>query len=135
MRAPAVFAALISCAAVCAAAQPRRPSVAAPRREIPGRSAGETLLPNGWRIGPVGRHMQVGDLPLAMAESPDGLSLLVTTNGYAKPALTVVDLGHRYVRSRTWLDNAWLGLAWSPAGDRVYSSAGKENAVRELRVQ
>ncbi len=70
-----------------------------------------------------------------MAESPDGLSLLVTTNGYAKPSLTLVDLAHRYVRSMTWLDNAWLGLSWSPDGDRVYSSGARENAVREFRVQ
>ncbi|MEO8191088.1 MAG: alkaline phosphatase family protein [Acidobacteriota bacterium] len=128
MRARVLIAALMGVTFLHAALQ------GAPR-QTPGRSAGETLLPNGWRIAPVGRHIQIGDLPLAMAESPDGRSLLVTTNGYAKPALTVVDVAHRYVRSRTTLDNAWLGLAWNPAGDRVYSSAGKENAVRELRVQ
>ncbi|MDQ6894008.1 MAG: bifunctional YncE family protein/alkaline phosphatase family protein [Acidobacteriota bacterium] len=102
------------------------------RRAVPGRSAGETLLPNGWRISPVGRHIQIGDLPLAMAESPDGKYLLVTNNGFAKPTLKLVDLARRYVRSTTTLDNAWLGLAWNAAGDRVYTSAAKENAVREL---
>jgi len=31
----------------------------------PGRqSGGATLLPNGWRIAPAGKHVQVGDLPL-----------------------------------------------------------------------
>ena len=102
---------------------------------MPGRAAGETLLPNGWRIAPVGRHISIGDLPLAMAESPDGRFLLVTNNGFAKPTLALVDLDRGYVRSRTGLDNAWLGLAWNAAGDRVYSSAAKENAVRELRFE
>ena len=83
----------------------------------------------------MGRHIGIGDLPLAMAESPDGRLLLVTNNGYARPTLTMVDVAKRYVRGRTSLDNAWLGLAWNPAGTRVYTSAAKENAVRELRVE
>src|SRR5262249_49365847 len=33
---------------------------------------GVTLLPNGWKIAPAGRHVQVGSLPLAVVESPDG---------------------------------------------------------------
>ena len=135
MRVPVAFAALIRCAFFSTAAESPKQSLPAARRVLPGRAAGETLLPNGWRIAPVGRHMQIGDLPLAMAESPDGRFLLVTNNGFAKPTLTLVDLAHRYVRSRTRLDNAWLGLAWNAAGDRVYSSAAKENAVRELRVR
>ena len=68
-----------------------------------------------------------------MAESPDGKYLLVTNNGFAKPTLRVVDLARRYVKSTTTLDNAWLGLAWNAAGDRVYSSAARENAVKEFR--
>jgi hypothetical protein len=30
---------------------------------------GVRLLPNGWKIAPAGRHVQVGSLPLAMVES------------------------------------------------------------------
>ncbi len=33
---------------------------------------GVTLLPNGWKIAPAGRHLSMGDLPLAMTLSPDG---------------------------------------------------------------
>ena len=46
---------------------------------------GITLLPNGWRIAPVGHHVQVGDLPLNMIPSPDGRFLVITNNGWAKP--------------------------------------------------
>ena len=35
------------------------------------QGGGVTLLPNGWRIAPAGRHITVGDLPLAMVESAD----------------------------------------------------------------
>ena len=53
---------------------------------------GITLLPNGWKIAPAGRHLQVGSLPLAMVESPDGRSLYIASNGYMKPAITIVDV-------------------------------------------
>jgi len=93
---------------------------------------GVTLLPNGWKLSPAGKHMSIGDLPLAMVESPDGDYLVVTNNGYAKPSLTVVDLKHGYVRSKTTLDHAWLGLAWHPDNRRVYSSAAGQTAVTEF---
>src|SRR5690348_9994733 len=57
--------------------------------------AGVTLLPNGWKIAPAGHHLVVGDLPLAMAESPDGRWLLVANNGYALPSISVVDIQHQ----------------------------------------
>src|SRR6266849_8204658 len=93
------------------------PALAAP----PGpQGSGVTLLPNGWRIAPAGRHITVGDLPLAMAESPDGRYLIVSNDGYAKATLAVVDLARLSVSQRFPVDNAWLGLAWHPDGRRLY---------------
>jgi len=93
---------------------------------------GVTLLPNGWKIQPAGRHLSVGDLPLAMVESPDGNFLIITNNGYAKPTLTVVDLKMGYVNSKTNLEHAWLGLAWHPDGRRVFSSGAGQTTVNEF---
>jgi YVTN family beta-propeller protein len=98
----------------------------------PGPANGETLLPNGWRIAPAGRHLSVGDLPLAMVESSDGRFLIVANNGYAKPSLTVVDLTRFAVTDRVPLDSAWLGLAWHPDGRRLFCSGSAENTVHEL---
>ncbi|MEP6995531.1 MAG: bifunctional YncE family protein/alkaline phosphatase family protein, partial [Acidobacteriota bacterium] len=119
-------AALLS-AAVAATTAARAP---APRR--PGPANGETLLPNGWRIAPAGKHISVGDLPLALVESSDGRFLIVANNGYAKPTLTVVDLERLVVTQRVALDSAWLGLAWHPDGRRLYCSGSAANAVYEL---
>jgi YVTN family beta-propeller protein len=87
---------------------------------------GTTLLPNGWRIAPAGRHLPVGDLPLAFVSSPDGADLIITTNGYNKPTLTIVNTGTFQVRSTVPVDQAWLGLAWHPDGRRLYSTGGNE---------
>jgi YVTN family beta-propeller protein len=92
---------------------------------------GVTLLPNGWKLQAAGRHMSIGDLPLAMVESPDGNYLVVTNNGYAKPTLTIVDLKRGYVASKVTADHAWLGLAWHPDGRRVFSSGAGQTTVNE----
>src|SRR5215510_10952626 len=106
----------------------------APTTLRPGMvGGGVTLLPNGWKIAPAGMHRPIGDLPLAMVESPDGRSLLVTTNGYAKPTVTVFDLQHEYVRSAVVLDHAWLGLAWHPDGKRLFVSGAGNTTVHEMQ--
>jgi YVTN family beta-propeller protein len=94
---------------------------------------GVTLLPNGWKIAPAGRHVQVGSLPLAMVESPDGRLLFIASNGYMKPAITIVDIKSQRVRDVLVLDHAWLGLAWHPDGRRLYVSGAGNNTVHELR--
>lgn len=99
----------------------------------PGYTGGGiTLLPNGWRIAPAGRHMSIGDLPLAMTLSPDGASLVITNNGYARPTLRVVDLARGIVSQTFGLDDAWLGMAWHPDGTKFYSSGAAANSVVEL---
>ena len=109
-------------------------SVAASTAERPGPVGhGVTLLPNGWRIAPAGRHVMVGDLPLAMLVSPDGRWAIVTNNGYARPTLTIVDLRTLTVPEKTSITDAWLGLAWHPDHKRFFASGGAEGTVREYR--
>ncbi|HSD67053.1 MAG TPA: alkaline phosphatase family protein [Vicinamibacteria bacterium] len=94
---------------------------------------GVTLLPNGWRIAPVGRHLDAGDLPLAMALHPDGRHLVVTNNGWSKPSLRVVDIERWQVIQKLPLDHAWLGLVWHPDGRRLFSSGAADNSIREIK--
>src|ERR1700693_2185939 len=104
-----------------------------PEIERPGVERGATLLPNGWKIKPAGRHMNVGDLPLAVVESADGRYLIVTDNGYVQPALTVVDLKNFTVARKVPLEKACPGLAWSAGGTTVYFSGAAANTVEEFR--
>ena len=100
----------------------------------PGKESRDvTLLPNGWRISPAGRHLTVGDLPLAMVESTDGRYVIVSSNGWSKPTLTVIDARNMYVKSKLTMDHAWLGLAWGPGGRLLYSSGAGDNSVREYK--
>src|SRR5512134_1559445 len=135
-RARLVLAACATVACAAAALPPVRAQATTPPQpgvELPGPlGEGVTLLPNGWRIAPAGSHLDVGDLPLAMALHPDGRHLVITNNGWSKPSLRVVDLMRRQVIQKMALDHAWLGLAWHPDGKRLYSSGGADNSIREV---
>ena len=106
-----------------------------PRRSPRRRSArasqgrGVTLLPNGWRISPAGRHLQAGDFPLSMTASPDRRYLIVSNNGWSTPSLTVVDTQRWAIKAKVPVEHAWLGLAWDAAGKRLYSAGAAENTV------
>ena len=106
---------------------------AAPPAALPGAMAdGTTMLPNGWRIQPAGKHLKVGDMPLNLTQTPDAKYLVVTSNGLAKPALHVIDLATWKVASTVPLDGAWHGLAWHPDGTRLYSAGAGLNNVQEF---
>jgi YVTN family beta-propeller protein len=93
---------------------------------------GVTLLPNGWRLAPVGRHAPIGDLPLATALSPDGRYLVVANNGWAEPTLTIFDTERFYIVGRAKVAHTWLGVAWHPDGKRVFASGAASDSVREF---
>ena len=93
---------------------------------------GTTLLPNGWRIQPAGKHLRVGDMPLNLIQTPDSRYLIVTSNGLARPSFSVIDIANWSVKGTMALDHAWLGLAWHPDGTRLYSSGAGQNNVQEF---
>src|SRR3954470_11059800 len=117
---------------VGAALAPLAKQAAAPPRWPGVQGNGITLLPNGWRIAPAGRHVHVGDLPMNLVPSRDGRFLVVSTSGWEKPALVVFDTKSLQVVSRTPIDHTWLGLAWHPDGTRLFASGSSENTIVEF---
>src|SRR5437762_13594316 len=59
---------------------------------LPGQDGKTTLLFNGWRISPAGRHIDTGDMLLGGAISPDGKTLAITNSGYNAHELNLIDL-------------------------------------------
>src|SRR5947209_7600107 len=83
------IAAVALCTAILTRAQTGISSPAA----APGKlDDGTTLLANGWRVSPTGKHLAVGTLPLNIVVTPDRRYAIVTSNGLQKPALHVIDI-------------------------------------------
>jgi YVTN family beta-propeller protein len=92
--------------------------------EAPGPTEAGYLLPNGWRITPVGKQIPTQDLLLNIAPSPDGRVMVATHGGYNPHGLVVIDAESDRAVQRIPLPTAWFGLAWAPDGSRLYVSGG-----------
>jgi len=100
-----------------------------PARQLPGKTAKGTLLPNGWTLTPEGAQIPTSDLPLNMVLSDDGRYLLVTTNGNGDQMIEVIDLNASQSVQRISVKKSWLGLAFAPDGKRFFVSGGDDNEV------
>jgi len=96
---------------------------------------GSVLLPNGWSLSPAGTDIPVGDLPLNMVFSPDGSLIAVTQNGFGTQGITLIDAKADTVLQIVELHEAWLGLAFSGNGKKLYASGGNDNCIWVFAVK
>ncbi len=102
-------------------------------RETVGKQAdGTVLLPNGWKIAPVGEQVPLDTLPMSSAISPNGRFVLVLNGGYKPPSISVIDAATKKELSRVKVADGWLGLTFSPDGKFVYVGGGSRYRVFEF---
>jgi YVTN family beta-propeller protein len=90
----------------------------------PGKTDAGFLLPNGWHITPVGRHVETTDLPLNIIPLRDGKHALVATSGYNQHELYLIDLAAGTILDKQRARQTWYGLALNRAEDHVWWSGG-----------
>ncbi len=84
-----------------------------------------TIWATGQRVTPAGTLVRLtGDMPLRIAPSTDGTSMLIVTGGYHDHSLEVIDPEHAVVRQHIPLGKAWAGLAVDGARGAIYVSGG-----------
>src|SRR5947209_2348558 len=87
-------------------------------------SEGRTILPNGWRITPAGRHIKLpGDLPMKMIVTSDD-KLLVNTAGWHDHAVNVIDLKTEKLTQTVDVAKDWDGMSLDPATGTLFISGG-----------
>ena len=89
-------------------------------------------LNSGWRIAPAGKQVALDTFPMSAAATPDGKYLFVLHSGTRPPMITAIDAASGTVTSTLPVADAWLGIAVSPRGDRVYVGGGSRAAIFEL---
>jgi YVTN family beta-propeller protein len=92
-------------------------------------------LPNGWSLTPVGKSLQLGDLPLNIAVSPSKKYLAVTNNGQSTQSLQLIDVKSEKVRSTVIIPKSWYGLKFSTDEKFLYASGGNDNWILKYAVQ
>jgi len=101
---------------------------------VPGSQPdGSVILPNQWSLRPVGRQVEVGDFPAAIAVHPDGRHAVVLHCGYGPHELAVLDLESRRVLSRARLEESFQGLTFSGDGGLLWVSGGAAETLLRFR--
>ncbi|MGH9441617.1 MAG: beta-propeller fold lactonase family protein, partial [Thermoanaerobaculia bacterium] len=111
-------------ALACAPGSPPVSSGPAPAEALP--------LPTGRSIGSpeeLGLSIDVGNMPLAIAATPDPNRVAVLLSGWREQGLQIVDLESRRVVQTLPQGAAFLGLAFSPDGRQLFASGGNEDVV------
>lgn len=97
--------------------------------------ASRVQLPNGWSLTPVGKSINLQDLPLNMVVSPTKKMLAVTNNGQSTQSITLIDVEAERVLDDETIQKAWVGLAFSPDEQSVYASAGNDNKINIYKIE
>lgn len=83
------------------------------------------VLPQGWRISPVGRQIPLmGDFPSRIVPSGGGTRLLVLTSGFHHQGVTLIDTLAGKVLSTTNLGKAYGDMALDNVSGEFFVTAG-----------
>jgi YVTN family beta-propeller protein len=91
--------------------------------------AANVLLPNGWSLSPVGRSLQLGDLPLNIAVSHSKRLIAVTNNGQSDQSIQLIDPVREIILDEVKIPKSWYGLAFSDDDKELYASGGNDNVI------
>jgi YVTN family beta-propeller protein len=103
-------------------------------RVLPGPTARGYLLPNGWRLSPAGRQVELGGLPLRLTPVPGEPYLIATSNGYDGHFLAVIDAATERVVDRVPIQEGWMGIAVDSTSHTVYASSGSQDRILVYRL-
>lgn len=91
-------------------------------------------LPNGWKISPVGKSFDLGDLPLNIAVSKSGKYAAVTNNGQSIQAIQLIDITSEKVIDQVEIEKSWYGICFTADERFLYVSGGHDNRILKYEI-
>src|SRR5262245_46157990 len=82
-------------------------------------------------LDPAGRSAPLGSMPIAMAFAPDSSRIVAVLCGYRDQGAQVIDAASGRVIQTLVQPAAFLGVAFSPDGRRLFVSGGNRDVVYE----
>jgi YVTN family beta-propeller protein len=107
------------------------------------KADGTAITPIGWRVTPAGRQVLLqdgstyADRPYAIAESPNGKSLAISSDGQSTQSIMIVDAATGAIQQTVPYrspEALFIGLAYAPDGSKLYASGGGSNKIRVFDV-
>lgn len=86
-------------------------------------------LPNGWSLTPAGKQVDVGDLPLNMAVSPDNKWIAITNNGQSDQSVQILEVKTGKITDSVLMLKSWYGLVFGADSKTLYASGGNDNRI------
>jgi YVTN family beta-propeller protein len=97
------------------------------------RADGQTLMPSGWKVSPVGKATQLaGDMPTTMLLTADGKYLLTATGGYTDHGISVIEVATGKMINHVSVPATFAGMCIDPTGQHVRLSTGGAAAESTL---
>ena len=92
-------------------------------------------LPNGWALTPVGKNIQLGDLPLNLVVSNNRKWLAVTNNGQSKQTLELINVKTGQRSDSIFIAKSWYGLAFSKNDQSLWAGGGHDNRLNKYSIK
>ncbi len=102
--------------------------------EIQALRKSRITLPNGWSLTPIGKSLQLQDLPLNLVVSPSKALVAVTNNGQSTQSITLIDANTDEILDDVTIAKAYVGLAFSPDEKFLYASGGNDNKILIYKI-
>lgn len=108
-------------------------------RQVKPAFAGPTdsgfLLPNGWHLTPVGKHIETSDMVLNIRPLADNRHAIATTNGFNEHRLMLLDLVDQKIVAEEKSLQSWFGLAVDAAESKVWWSGGGAGYLHQFELK
>lgn len=83
------------------------------------------VLPVGWKISPVGQHVQLpGDMVMKLIVSADGKTVFANTAGWHDHSVNAIDVASSKLAHSVNVGKNFTGLAMNPANNTLFVSSG-----------
>ncbi len=95
----------------------------------------QTVLPNNWKLSPIGKQLPLADLPLNIVISPNKKFAAITNNGQSTEGIHLVDIAKQTVLDYVTTPKSWYGLSFSADNQYLYASGGNDNWIMKYKIE
>ncbi len=93
------------------------------------------ILPNGWRISPIGNQIVLGDLPIQLVTHPSNHWIVSINAGQSDQSLIVIDTRNGKRTDSVKIDKTFYGSVFSHDGRLLYVSGGNNNSIEVFKFK